>query len=392
MESNAYKILWIEVVSELGGAQISMFEVCRALAAKGVDVEVAVPEGPLYDLFIGAGFTVYPISPIRASKKGFALFTTAAKLLKSPHTVNQIVNICKPDLIHANSLAAFMTTTHVPAKLPLIWHVRDLQHNPKLIRNSIRRARAIISASEVIDENLTNLISARHRGKLHLLRNGVDPLIFEDTDKQALRAEQSLPADAPLVGMAAHLIPWKKHDVFIECAALIHQKIPEAHFALIGRDLFNENKRYLRQLQAAVERYQLEDCFHWISNCDSPEKIIPALDILIHPPRHEPFGRVVCEAMLCGVSVVVADTGGPAAIVTDGITGRLAQNGTTENFAAAAVKLLNQPATRETLAANAREHILLNYTVQRVCHELLHIYSHVLRQVREELEYKPDKY
>lgn len=391
MKSTEYRVLWIDVVSEMGGAQHSLYEVCRALAEAGVAIETALPPGPLSDKCRDAGLKVYPISPIRASRKGLALFTTAAKLLRSPHTVSQIVRVCKPDIVHANSLAAFMTTRHVPSSVPVLWHVRDIQSDPQLIRGSIRRADGIITASEAIDTSLTDIVSPRHRDKLHLVRNGIDPSIFVGADKARLRAEHALPENAPLAGMAAHLVPWKKHDVFIECAALIKAQIPDAHFALIGRDLFNENRRYCRQLKELVAARNLEGCFHWIDGCAAPERIIPALDLLIHPPTREPFGRVVCEAMACGVPVVVADTGGPSLIAVDRVSGRLAKDGLAENFAEIAVDLLRHPETRRTLAANAGQRLLANFTVKRVCNDLQEVYRSTLRRFRESREYRPDK-
>ena len=390
--SDDYKILWIDVVSELGGAQFSMFEICTKLRENGVAVEAALPNGPLSDKFKNAGFTVYPISSLRASKRGFAFFTTAAKLLRSPHTVNQIVRGCKPDIVHANSLAAFMTTSHVPDSIATLWHVRDIQNDPYMIRGSVRRARGIITASETIDGNLTDMVSRRHRGKLHLVRNGIDPEVFTDKrDKAQLRSELGLPIDGPLIGMAAHMVPWKKHDVFIESAALIKKSQSDAKFVIIGNDLFNENKRYLKQLKALVADKNLEESFHWLENNSSPEKFIPALDMLIHPPRYEPFGRIICEAMLCKVPVLAADSGGPATIITDTHTGWLVQDGTAENFAKTAVELLESPDICQPVTANARRHILANYTTDRVCRDLMNVYAEIIRRLNEERNYKPDK-
>ena len=390
-ETKRYKILWIDVVSELGGAQLSMLEICKKLADSSVTIEAALPAGPLSDGLKDAGITVYPISPIRASKKGFALFTTAAKLLRSPHTINQIVRGCKPDIIHANSLAAFMTTAHVPDSTPTIWHVRDIQKNPHLIRMSVRRAAGIISASEAIDESLTDMISRRHLGKLNLIRNGIDPSRFTGAKDSELRSELGLPQDVPLVGMAAHIIPWKNHDVFIESAALIHEKMPEVQFALFGRDLFNENKRYLKQLKALVEARGLKECFYWIDNNSAPETFIPALDMLIHPARHEPFGRIICEAMVCGVPVIAADSAGPATIITDRLNGRLVIDGVADKFAEIALELLQNPQACKSMTSSAREHILAHYTTERVCHDLIKAYDNIIRQTRENRNYAPDK-
>jgi len=385
------KILWIDVVSELGGAQHSMFEVCTQLAASGVTVDIAVPPGPLFDKFTAAGFTVYPISPIRASSKGFALFTTAAKLLRAPHSVNQIVKGCKADIVHANSLAAFMTTRHVPASIPVIWHVRDIDSPTSLIRLCIRRASVIITASEAIDEHFADMISPRHRNKLHLVRNGINPALFDNSNKAELRTKYNLPIKMPLIGMVAHLIPWKNHSVFIETAALIRKEIPEAHFVIVGKDLFKESEGYLTQLKLLAKERALENNLTWISDNDQPETIIPALDLLIHPARWEPFGRIICEAMASEVPAVAANSYGPATIITDKETGRLATDGTAENFAKIAVELLQNPQICKQLTTNAHQHVIRNYSVDRVGHDLISIYDELTQRTRERREFKPDR-
>lgn len=44
-------------------------------------------------------------------------------------------------------------------------------------------------------------------------------------------------------------------------------------------------------------------------------------DLLVHPCPEEPFGLVVIEAMAAGLPVIVADAGGSASLVEEGVTG-----------------------------------------------------------------------
>jgi glycosyltransferase involved in cell wall biosynthesis len=192
--------------------------------------------------------------------------------------------------------------------------------------------------------------------------------------------------------MVAHLIPWKMHNHFIESAALIKKESPEAHFVIVGKDLFNENTRYIKQLKELVTEKGLSKCFSWINNIDQPEQIIPALDLLIHPAIREPFGRIICEAMGAGVPVIAADTCGPATIITDKVTGRLAANGEPENFAEIAVELLQNPAECLRMTTKAKQHIQQKYSVSRVCNNLIRLYDNIFQSSKEQREFKPDKY
>ncbi len=242
------RVLWVDLVSELGGAQYSLLEVCGGLSACGVEVVAAVPPGPLFERLSAQGIRVFPVSPLRASRRGWGLFTTAAKLLRAPSTVNQIIRTVKPDVVHANSLPAFLAARKTVSHIPIVWHVRDLRLPAVVARDAAKKAARIIAASDAIDEMLAETLSTRVLGRIRVIRNGIDPARFAACDRAAARRCFGLPAEGPVVGMIAHLIPWKRHDAFIEAAAWIHRQRPDARFVLVGRNLFDEHTRWIAQL------------------------------------------------------------------------------------------------------------------------------------------------
>jgi glycosyltransferase involved in cell wall biosynthesis len=371
-------ILWVDLVSELGGAQRSLLEVCSALPSFGVTVAAAVPEGPLAEQLRAASVAVYPVSPVRATKRGWGLFSSAAKLLKAPSSVAQIVRAVKPDIVHANSLPAFLATSHVSHRTPVFWHVRDMRLPVPIAREASRRATRMIAASEAIDEYLVDTISPRLLGRIRVIRNGIDVGRFKPGDKASARQAFGLPPGAPVVGMVAHLIPWKRHDAFIEAAAQIRQQRPDACFVAVGRDLFGEHRKWVAQLESLVAQRGLQGCFRWILDLDDAEKILPAFDLLLHPPLHEPFGRIICEASACGVPVIAADSGGPSAIIRHGKTGVLVRDGEPSGLAQEALALLADPARAAALAAAGRGRVLEQFTTRHVCEQLVNEYRSAL--------------
>lgn len=372
------KVLWIDLVSEMGGAQRSLLELCTTLPAFGVECQAAVPHGPLFDLLKAAGITVFPVSPVRATRRGWGLFTTTAKLLQAPSSVTQIIRAAKPDIIHANSLPAFMAAGHTSAKSPLFWHVRDLRLPTLLAREASKRATRIIAASEAVDEYLFDILSPRLLGRIRVIRNGVDVARFKPGDPAAARRKFGLPEAGPVVGMIAHLIPWKRHDAFIEAAAAIREKQPDATFVAVGKDLFNENKRWIAQLEKSVAQHQLASCFRWIRDLDATDEILPALSLLLHPALREPFGRVLCEAMAAQIPVVATQSGGPATIIKDGVSGLLVPGGDPQLMAEAALALLADPARAAKIAEGGRRRVLEQFTTRHVCEQLVREYRSAL--------------
>ncbi len=372
------KVLWVDLVSELGGAQRSMLELCIALPSFGIDIVAAVPNGPLFDQLKAAGITVYPVSAVRAKRHGWGLFTTTAKLLRAPATVSQIVRAVKPDILHANSLPAFLATSHAVSRTPVLWHVRDLRLPAIVARDASKKAARIIAASEAIDEYLVDILSPRLLGRIRVIRNGIDATRFQPGDKSAARQAFGLPQSAPVIGMIAHLVPWKRHDVFIQTAALIRQQRPDACFVAVGRDLFQENKRWGALLEKKIAEASLQDSFRWIRDLDAAETLLPAFDLLLHPALNEPFGRVICEAMASHIPVIATTSGGPATIIKNRVSGILVPDGNAPRMAEEALALLADPARAALIADAGRRRVLEQYTTRHVCEQLVGEYRATL--------------
>lgn len=364
------RVLWVDLISELGGAQYSLLEVCGGLAACGVEVVAAVPQGPLFERLSAKGIPIFPVSPVRASRRGWGLFSTAAKLMRAPSTVCQIIRAVKPDIIHANSLPAFLASRKTFSHIPLVWHVRDLRLPVVIARDAAKKASRIIAASEAIDEYLVEILSPSILGRIRVVRNGIDPASAASVSRAAVRQRFGLPAEAPVVGMVAHLIPWKRHDAFVMAAAEIRRQRPDVHFALVGRNLFNEHARWAGQLEKMVDQAGLADVFHWITASDDAAQILPAFDVLLHPALGEPFGRVLCEAMAASVPVIAAESGGPCTIIEQGVSGILVRGGEPIGMAEETLGLLADPARAAALAAAGRTRVLSQFTVAKVCEQL----------------------
>ncbi len=371
-------VLWVDLVSELGGAQYSMLEVCRSLAALGIKVVAAVPHGAFFDKLKNAGIVVYPIMPLRASRHGIGLFLTASKLLSVPGTIRQIVSVVKPDIIHANNLTAFVAARKHSIKTPVVWHVRDVRLPATLARLMAPKATRIIVASQTIDEYLARILQQRDLGRVRIIRNGIDLTRFSGADKRAARRQFNLPEQAPIIGMVAHLVPWKRHDAFIEAAALIHAKAPQTHFVLVGRDLFNEHARWIESLRTRVAELGFKDAFHWVDDCEDAARILPAFDLLLHPAIGEPFGRVICEAMVLSIPVIAAESGGPAYILENGISGLLVRDGNARLMAEAALDLLASSERAAALARVGLEHVRERFNIARVAGQLANEYKKIV--------------
>jgi hypothetical protein len=105
-------------------------------------------------------------------------------------------------------------------------------------------------------------------------------------------------------------------------------------------------------------------------------------DIFVFPSFREPSGNVVIEAMSWGLPLVVADYGGPAAVVDDSCGVRVPVHQHREGFisvlATAIQSLIDAPAKRAEMGANARRRIASDFLWTQKARRMLQWYEELL--------------
>jgi glycosyltransferase involved in cell wall biosynthesis len=378
------RVLLVETISELGGAQWSLFELARQLKQDGVDVLALVPRGPLQARLKDAGVPVASIPSFRARRNPLALF---AQFLMGANEATQIRKtawLFNPDVIHTNSITAGLLSLPLARSRAFICHVRDLRFPVKPMIQIAWQARRIVAASEPIDNFLSEFLRGSSRSRLVRVVNGIDIGRFAPCDPVQARQACGLPAGVPVIGMIAHLTPWKRHEVFIEMAAQIAPKRPDAHFVIVGRDLLGENKSYRKALRQRVTSRGLDAAFHWFEEVGDVREVLQTLDVLVHPPHDEPFGRVLCEAMAMRRPVVAVRQNGPSAIVEHGVNGLLVSSPKPEHFAQAVLQIVDNPAKAEAMGEAGRQRIINQFDVTRTASQMLAVYQAAINEFEME--------
>jgi len=356
-----------------------------ALKARGVSVHAAVPAGPLSHALRAAGVPLRTIPAVRL-RRGLhpRALVEAVRFVGALPALARAIRIVNPDLIHANGLTPTLLAVNVRQRHPVLWHVRDLVMRVSAVHYLSRRVTCIVGISESVAEHLTEMVPSFLLRKVRLIRNGIDTAHFLPGDRAAARRTFELPADAPLVGMVAHLVPWKRHGFFLDIAAAIHRLRPDVRFVIAGRDLFHDHARLRAKLEAQMASTGLSGSITWVRELDDIAPLLPALDVLVHPAGAEPFGRVLCEAMATGIPVVAVNNAGPSGIVTNGQTGYLVPPGDPEIFARQTLRLLNNPENTRAMGVAARQHVVANFDMTRTATEMHALYDEILGRLARE--------
>ncbi len=124
-----------------------------------------------------------------------------------------------------------------------------------------------------------------------------------------------------------------------------------------------ENRETLVDLQAQARNLHLEHQVVFLKSV--PQKELLALVsrclCVVHAATQEHFGYVPIEAMAAGRPVVVADSGGPAETVVEGVTG-FVRPPTAQAFADALARLIVDPAAARDMGRAGREHVRARFS------------------------------
>ncbi len=102
------------------------------------------------------------------------------------------------------------------------------------------------------------------------------------------------------------------------------------------------------------------------------------MDALIFPSRLEGFGLVVAEAMACGLPVVITDGSALTELVGHGETGFLCAKDDVDAFADTVHYIASNNQLRDKVKTTAREHIVKNFSVNKMVDGYIKVYQSVL--------------
>jgi len=286
-------------------------------------------------------------------------------------------------LIHSNSSHVFDGAMAARATgIPHAWHIRELHTGLSKIGRPLSRfiysySDAIIAISQAVCEAFFE--RCLYDPKLHVIYNGVDTREFASISGTTVRSALGLGHNVPLVGMVGRIAHWKGHRVFVEAASIVHEKLPQARFLIVGDGVVPADYRLKRDLQSLVHKLGLDGVVIFTGvRTDIPE-VMAALDVLVLPSTYpEPLGRVVLEAMASARPVVATNHGGPVEIVRDGETGYLVLPGDPQKTAEAILTLLRNPTLSSQMGAAGRNLCTQFYTTESTAQAVMQLYEKLL--------------
>ena len=237
-----------------------------------------------------------------------------------------------------------------------------------------RRTDAVVAVSEAVRDDLARLgVAKRERIRVVPLGLELDGLSTE-LPKGVLRRELGIGADVPLVGFVGRLVPIKDAPTFLQAARLVHDRLPEARFVLVGD---GEARSLLEMEVQALGLSGFASFAGWRRDLAA---VYGDLSVVVNTSRNEGTPVSLIEALAAARPVVATRVGGTPDVLGNGAFGRLVPAADPQALAEAILETLADPGAAKALALAGQRHVLGHYSVDRLLGDMDELYRGLLAQ------------
>ena len=315
-------------------------------------------------------------------------------LINWPYVKYQLKNfflIEKPDIIHVRSRVPAWTAGVVARQLniPLIStvHGRFTANNfiKKYYNSALLKSDKIIAISNYVKNKILELDSSVEE-KINVIHRGVDlntfnPDLISESRMIDLANTLQLPDDSLIIMLAARPTKWKGHEILMNAFSKILKKSmfkDKNIFCLMpGAD---DGGKFYSKIKSLSYRLGVEKNIVLIPYLNDLPAAYMMSDVVVVPSiSPEPFGRTAIEAQAMGRPVIAFNHGGTSESIIHEQTGYLARPGDTDDLVKYIEKnLLQDTKNRIKIAKKAREHMVKNFSRDKMTSNTIQIYKKLI--------------
>lgn len=380
-------VLILGEYGSLNGGEHSLLAAIPALTRSGVRLTAAVPpETDFAKALSAAGVTIESLSLF--DEQGVR--QTQQEIRGSIAT---IVGRVKPGLVHANSLSMSRLLGPViqNEQTKTLGHFRDILKLSKKAIFDLNLLDRIIAVSQATaDFHINQGIAA---AKIEVVHNGVDLARFcpntLDSEREpsfvptqpTLRSELGISDDAEVCLFVGQIGMRKGVDSLLDLLSPLCVQRENLHLVIVGSRHSSKDEaiEYEQNLHQRSQKDFPSGRVHWLGRRIDIARIMRESNVLIHPAKQEPLGRVLLEAAASGLPIVTTDVGGSREILSE-LEDCLFPP---DDFCAACElvsQMLDDTMFRQNISKKLREVAVSRFSAQIAGENYLRVYQFLLNQ------------
>jgi glycosyltransferase involved in cell wall biosynthesis len=295
--------------------------------------------------------------------------------------LRKLISSWSPDLIQAHGgealkyalLASHGRNTRVIyRKIGTIapWATRG----PRRIAYAVlmRRAACVITTAEALRKETIRLFGVPPH-KVVTIPRGVDPRGVEPIKgRKSTRRSLGISETARVI-LSLGALTWEKDPVaHIELVARVSSQEPEVVHIVAGDGPLRV------QVEEAARARGLDGRVMLLGVRSDVGDLLAASDVMLLASRAEGMPGVVIEAGMAGLPVVAYGIAGVPEVVSDGVTGLIANPGDQTILTECMLRLIRDEAARSTMGAAARERCRSRFNVRNIADRYVELYSNLV--------------
>jgi len=348
-----------------GGVATYSYELAKAIAAQGVAIMVLAAQKHPDDLAFDRAqqFPIVRVPENRSAlKRHWNRFSALHNRIRKSHPLLLWASDWRAGISVSMAAHNFKIPYVVTAHGTEVLIARERFYRKRIALHVFRHAQLVLSDSDYTRRLLTDLGVADNKIKVTPL--GIDPDHFlpDPVGVSNLVRRHDLEGKKVILTLA-RLTPRKGQDVMIRALPKVLEAVPSAVYVIAGS---GEDEQRLRKLVADLG---LETHVIFAGYVDDTEKAAyyHVCDLYVMLSRQEGhfvegFGLTLLEAGVCAKPVVAGQHGGVPESVVEGQTGLLVDPRSTEEVAAAVIRVLSDEQFARKMGDNARRRILQEKT------------------------------
>ena len=284
-----------------------------------------------------------------------------------------LVRALQPDILHVHSRRGADLWGAIIARytgIPAICTRRVDNPESAISRLKYARYKAVISISEGVQKVVAQRCPASVFQQV--IHSSVDLSEFHyAADPDWFRRTLAIPEGYRVLANFAQLIERKGQQDIIAAMKQVVAKQPNTLCLLFGKGSLADD------YQLHIDQAGISDNVRLCGFTEQVSRILPNIDLLVHPAHAEGLGVILLQAGACKVPVIASPSGGIPEIIKHEKTGWLTPAGDSDKLATAICSALDNDDLRHALSEALLNHVSTHFSTEAMAKGYLSLYQHI---------------